>query len=236
MKPRIGINLDVDEKKTTVYKVNRAYVQAILLSGATPVLVPPCDNAQMESYCRDLQGFIFIGGPDYSPKRYGKRTNSTVHPAHPEREEFDFRLYDYILTKTKIPVLFICLGIQGMNLYYGGSLFVDIARAFPGRGLKHRSSKGIPAASHPVAVVSRSQLMRIYRRKIIASVLSSHHQAIDRLGKDLTVVGLSPDGIVEAIAHTKRPFTIGVQWHPEQDYEGNKRLFMAFIRAARETR
>ena len=85
-------------------------------------------------------------------------------------------------------------------------------------------------------MVPRSQLMRIYRRKTIPSVLSSHHQAIDRLGKDLVVVGLSPDGIVEAIAHTKRPFTIGVQWHPEQDYEGNKRLFMAFIRAARRAR
>jgi putative glutamine amidotransferase len=75
--------------------------------------------------------------------------------------------------------------------------------------------------------------MRIFRRKLIPSVLSSHHQAIDQLGKDLVIEGYSPDGIVEAIAHTKRPFTLGVQWHPEQDFQGNKRLFKAFVRAAR---
>jgi putative glutamine amidotransferase len=233
MKPKIGINLDVDQKKTTVYRVNRAYVMAILLAGGTPVIIPPCDNAQMRSYCRDLKGLLLIGGRDYDPDRYGKQTDPTLNPLHPEREEFDFRLGRYILTKTDIPVLGICGGMQWLNIFYGGGLHVDIESAFPGLGLKHRTIEQIPAASHPVSVVSRSQLMSIYRRKIIPSVLSSHHQAIDQLGKDLVVEGLSPDGIVEAIAHTKRPFTVGVQWHPEQDYQGNRRLFKAFIKAAR---
>jgi putative glutamine amidotransferase len=236
MKPKIGINLDVDQKKTTVYKVNRAYVQAIILAGATPVIIPPCNNAQMKEYCRDLQGFLLIGGPDYSPESYGKVTDSTVSPLHPEREEFDWRLGSYILNHTNLPVLAICGGMQWLNLFYLGSLHVDIETTFPGLGLNHRSVQQIPAAAHPVCVASRSQLMRIYRRKVIASVLSSHHQSIDRLGQNLAIEGLSPDGIVEAIAHTKRPFTVGVQWHPEQDFQGNKRLFKAFIRAARRAK
>jgi putative glutamine amidotransferase len=236
MKPRIGINLDVDQLKTTVYKVNTRYVQSIFEAGATPVLVPPCSDAEMKQYCRGLKGFLFIGGRDYAPERYGKSADATVNPLHPEREEFDFRLLSYILNHTDIPVLLICGGLQLLNIFYGGSLHLDIESSFPGLGLKHRSKQQIPAAEHPVLVASRSQLMAIYRRKIIPSVLSSHHQSIDRLGKDLVIEAFSPDGIIEAIAHTKRPFTIGVQWHPEQDFQANKRLFKAFVRAARAAR
>ncbi|OYV27418.1 MAG: hypothetical protein B7W98_01830 [Parcubacteria group bacterium 20-58-5] len=48
----------------------------------------------------------------------------------------------------------------------------------------------------------------------------------------MVVEGVAPDGIIEAIAHRLRPFTIGVQWHPEQHFSNNKRLFKAFIKAA----
>jgi putative glutamine amidotransferase len=233
MKPKIGINLDVNESNTTVYKVNRAYVAAILQAGGTPVIIPPCNNAQMRAYVRDLDGLLLIGGRDYTPDRYGKHSDPSVNPLHPEREEFDFRLGSYVLTKTNIPVLGICGGMQWLNIFYGGSLHVDIESAFPGLGLNHRTIQHIPAAAHPVNVAARSLLMSIYRRKVILKVVSSHHQSSDKLGQDIVAEGMSPDGIVEAIAHTKRPFTIGVQWHPEQDYQANKRLFKAFIRAAR---
>jgi putative glutamine amidotransferase len=236
MKPKIGINFDVDQKKTTVYKVNRAYVQAIIEAGGEPVLIPPCSDAQMKRYCKGLKGLLLIGGPDYRPERYGKPTDATVSPVHPEREDFDFRLGRHVLENTDIPVLGICGGMQWLNIFYGGSLHVDIESAFPGLGLSHRSALQIPASEHPVNVFSRTQLMRIYRRKLIPRVLSSHHQAVDLLGEDLVVEALSPDGIIEAIAHRKRPFTIGVQWHPEQDYQGNKRLFKAFIKAARRAK
>jgi len=233
MKPKIGINLDVDEGKTTVYKVNRAYVAAILLAGGTPVIIPPCSNAQMKAYVRDLDGLLLIGGRDYAPGRYGKESSPAVTPLHPEREEFDFRLGKYVLEETDLPVLGICGGMQWLNIFYGGSLHVDIEAAFPGLGLSHRTIQHIPAADHPVLVKSGSGLMKIYRRKIIPSTVSSHHQSIDILGHGLEIDGVAPDGIIEAIRHMTRYFTVGVQWHPEQGYEANKRLFKAFIRAAR---
>jgi putative glutamine amidotransferase len=179
---------------------------------------------------------ILIGGPDYAAERYGKQTDGTVSPMHAEREEFDFRLGQHLMEETDIPILFVCAAMQWLNIYRGGSLHVHIESAFPGLGLNHRSTEQIPAAEHPVNVVSRSQLMKIYRRKVIPRTVSSHHQSIDQLGQGLVIDGYAPDGIVEAISYPARPFTIGVQWHPEQDYEGNKRLFGAFINAARKAR
>jgi gamma-glutamyl-gamma-aminobutyrate hydrolase PuuD len=65
-------------------------------------------------------------------------------------------------------------------------------------------------------------------------VNSFHHQAVDRLGDGLRIVGWAPDGTVEAVEATDRRFTVAVQWHaesmvrsPEQD-----RLMAAFTRAA----
>jgi putative glutamine amidotransferase len=47
-------------------------------------------------------------------------------------------------------------------------------------------------------------------------VISSHHQAVDRLGKDMVVAATSLDGkVIEAITHKKFPNVLGVQFHPE---------------------
>jgi putative glutamine amidotransferase len=47
-------------------------------------------------------------------------------------------------------------------------------------------------------------------------VCSNHHQAVDKLGKDMQVSAFSTDGkIVEAINHAKFKNVIGVQFHPE---------------------
>ena len=46
-------------------------------------------------------------------------------------------------------------------------------------------------------------------------VNSSHHQAIDRLGKDLEVCAVSKDGIIESVKH-KTKNIVGVQFHPER--------------------
>ena len=46
-------------------------------------------------------------------------------------------------------------------------------------------------------------------------VNSNHHQAVDRLGRELVVCQLASDGTVEGFAHRTLPI-LGVQWHPER--------------------
>ncbi len=69
-------------------------------------------------------------------------------------------------------------------------------------------------------------------------VNSLHKQAINEVGERLFVEALARDGLVEAISLVKHPFMIGVQWHPELNYEQDnlsKFLFTEFIHYASKT-
>ena len=47
---------------------------------------------------------------------------------------------------------------------------------------------------------------------------SYHHQAIDRLGRDLQATGWTADDIIEVVEGTGETFVLGVQWHPEMSF------------------
>ena len=38
---------------------------------------------------------------------------------------------------------------------------------------------------------------------------------MDKLGTNLTVTGIAPDGIIEGFEHQSHYYCVGVQWHPE---------------------
>ena len=68
-----------------------------------------------------------------------------------------------------------------------------------------------------------------------APVNSAHHQAVKAVPKEIVVDAVAPDGVIEGIEDPTRDFVIGVQWHPEFHIsEGDKRLFKAFVDAARK--
>ena len=52
------------------------------------------------------------------------------------------------------------------------------------------------------------------RRRISSMVNSSHHQAIDEVGRDLKVE-LWAEDVPEGFVHQSLPI-VGVQWHPER--------------------
>jgi putative glutamine amidotransferase len=67
-------------------------------------------------------------------------------------------------------------------------------------------------------------------------VHSFHHQAIQKLASDLTVVGTHHDGTIEAVQHKSKRWVIGVQWHPEDTAANDatqQGLFNALIQQVR---
>ena len=70
------------------------------------------------------------------------------------------------------------------------------------------------------------------------TVNSFHHQAIDRLGRDLRPVAWAPDGTIEAVEAPARGFVLGVQWHAETLVAArrDRALFRALVVAAQSHR
>ena len=71
-----------------------------------------------------------------------------------------------------------------------------------------------PRAASTNALLARAN--SLYGELGPRHVVSIHHQAIDRLGRDLVVEARSVgDGIVEAIRMKGTSYVCAVQWHPE---------------------
>ena len=87
-----------------------------------------------------------------------------------------------------------------------------------------------------------SRVMDIYKKEVIQERHRHRYEFNNEYrdileGKGLTLSGTSPDGrLVETVEITKRPFHVGVQYHPEFKSRPNKAhpLFCGFIGAAFE--
>ena len=95
----------------------------------------------------------------------------------------------------------------------GGTLFQDILREVPG-ARDHEQKHDRTQPQHPVEVKNGTLLAEAVGHGQLM-VNSTHHQAVNKPGTDVTVSALSPDGVVEAIESTAHAFALGVQWHPE---------------------
>ena len=112
------------------------------------------------------------------------------------------------------PILGICRGMQLLNVALGGSLLQDLPTLRP--DAVHHESGRYDRHAHGVEFVEGGKMAGWFGGMKGGNVVSIHHQAVNRLGKDVVVEALSrDDGIVEAIRWDGDSFVCGVQWHPE---------------------
>ncbi len=203
-----------------------AYARAVAENGGVPVVLPTVDDEQvLQRYLEVLDGLVLIGGDDIPPEAYGQQADKTVKPLTKERYEFERKLIARWLAGGK-PLLGVCLGMQFTNVVSGGSLIQDIPSQV---GTKVDHHKGY----HRVQIEPGSTLASLLGATE-AYVLSSHHQAVQRLGKNLRVVAHSEDGVIEALERTDGTFGLFVQWHPESmtDLAHRDAIYGALIHAA----
>lgn len=218
------------------YAMSTTYVDAVLAAGGIPIVLPPQDANADELIAR-LDGLLLSGGGDVAPERYGEHA---VHPAtygvHPLRDQSELDLVA-AANDRGVPILAICRGIQLLNVAYGGTLHQDL----PTSGLatvEHRQQEmhlGMDDIGHDVTLTPSSSLTTIYGQETVG-VNSFHHQAIATVGDGLRVIGRAVDDTVEAVTDDRRPFVIGVQWHPEMLFRRHTEhlgLFHSFVQAAR---
>jgi putative glutamine amidotransferase len=205
------------------------YHRALLAAGALPVLVPVIDDrATLSQYLDRLDGFMFTGGRDVPPVAYGQEPHPKTQECDPQRFSCDKALAQLVLQRP-MPVLAICMGVQLLNVVYGGTLIQHLETE-----IQHAAKDPGNDSRHSIVLERDSRLFQILGATEI-EVNSSHHQAVDRLAPGLRVVARAGDGVVEAVEMTDRAFFLGVQWHPERILERpeQRRLFEAFVSACR---
>jgi putative glutamine amidotransferase len=163
---------------------------------------------------RQCDGLVLTGGGDVHPKYYDREDAlSLVEDVDTWRDEFEFTVIRHALNRA-IPVLGVCRGMQVFNIAMGGTMIPDVQRA----GYHNHSKSPTGDRMHPVAV-ERGTLLHTIVGAERGEVNTSHHQAVDRLGKGLRISARSDDGLVEGLEWENpdgRPITLLIQWHPER--------------------
>ncbi len=230
-RPLIGLNCRYESNPThPVHDQIRVYVpyyQALLAAGALPVVVPTTDDRPaLNEYLDRLDGFLFTGGLDLPPEAYGQSKHPRTEECDPQRFASD-RLLAELVRERDMPVLAICMGMQLLNVVYGGTLIQHLET-----DVQHAAIDTGNDSLHPIVIEEDNLLRQIVGRREL-EVNSTHHQAVDKLAPGLRALAHAADGIVEAVQETDREFFLGVQWHPERLVERpeQRRIFETFVKA-----
>ena len=242
-RPIIGVIVDLEEDNKGYYRypwyaLRRHYSDSIEECGGTPILLPySSQNPIIRQYIDIIDGLMITGGGfDIDPGMYGEQN---LYPDdmsfRPERTAFE-KVMLLMAIEKKMPILGICGGMQLINVVFGGTLFQHL----PGQRKSdvrhsrddHRDNQSSTTSlshnklpEHEISVDSHSKLYRIVQSaKYRAN--TSHHQAVNRAGKDLHINAIAPDGLIEGIESQILPFVVGVQWHPEYQHQRIETSFM----------
>lgn len=231
-RPLIGVSCNWSQGTVSV---SGSYIQAVEQAGGLPVLIPfSADSSVLQAQIDRLDGLVLIGGEDFDPLLFGEEPHPNLGHVNKERDDYDLMLIRCALRRG-IPLLGICRGLQGMNVFGGGTLYQDIPALYPAPSIRHRQNADRQYGSHTVILEDDCRLRPILGSDSLV-VNSFHHQSIKDLAPGYRVVARSRDGVIEAIEKEGSGWVIGVQWHPEALDQGgdepSRHLFRELVRQA----
>lgn len=202
----------------------RMYADAIHRAGGLPIVIPPSNDPEViAATIQRCDGIVMPGGGDVNPTCYGHTENAELRGVNDFIDAFEIAAVRAALD-IDLPILAICRGHQILNVALGGTLIQHLDTTDD-----HRDTM------HTVQMISGS-LVALAMGTHEPFVHSFHHQAIEKLANDLTVVGTHHDGTIEAVQHVSKHWVIGVQWHPEDtaaDDASQQGLFDSLIQHVR---
>lgn len=239
MKPLIGISCCTKAFgvfATPNHAASDTYVRAVdQVVGGVPVLLPANgQRADVGTLLARLDGIIFTGSrSNVHPSHYGGEPHAEGTPEDRMRDAVTLPLIRAAVA-AGVPVLAICRGYQEFNVALGGTLHQRL-QELPGR-MDHST----PMQADPRVRIGKAHMVRAtpggWLHGLAGTpdirVNSLHNQGIDRLAPELACEAVAPDGTIEAFRAPHAPgFAVGVQWHPEYDFETDAlslRIFEAF--------
>lgn len=219
-KPIIGISgsiiIDHSQQFAGYHRsyVNDDYIDAVIKAGGIPYIIPVnTDSEVIKEQVAMLDGIIFSGGQDITPRFYNEEPRQKLSEIFPDRDEFEFQLLA-AAEKKGIPIFGICRGFHLINVFHGGSLYQDLTYA-PNEVYQHFQPDLPTDKTHHVHLEESGLLAREFGvNKLLVN--SFHHQIIKELAQPLTIEAQSLDGVCEAYVNEDyKNLEFGVQWHPE---------------------
>ena len=175
------------------------YPAAIAAAGGVPLLVT--DPTSLEDYAAMADGLILTGSLSFSPS---PELQKAVHDAESnDRPVFDDAIVDAFVKAGK-PILGICLGLQVLNLHFGGTL---------ADGFKFKDGIEHMLCAHLSLSTDESVTKPLFGECFMIN--SRHNRKIDVLAPGLIATAYSPDGVIEEIKHESLPIW-AFEWHPER--------------------
>ena len=230
-----------------VERNTRHYVAIVRQFGAEPIILSPDRAAVLPNgtvYAPDdngrlyagilgaIDGLILSGGGDVHPRHFGQLLDGAEpHSIDEKRDELELALAPAALERN-LPVFGICRGCQVLNVAMGGGM----VQHFDG----HRTPEGGDTHYHEVAIVPGSRLHGMVAGDTL-TVNTFHHHGVDAasLAPLFTPVAVAqPDAwLVEAYESLTHRWVLGVQWHPERQFElneGHRRIWEDFFQSCKE--
>ena len=230
--PIIGVIPLWDEKKDSIWMLP-GYMQGLEEAGAVPMILHLTDSETILKQTIHLfDGFLFTGGHDVNPKLYGQEKAEHCGETCDIRDRMEAYIFREAILNQNKPALGICRGIQFLNVLLGGSLYQDIPTEFSNT-INHSQEPPYDAPIHNVRLIPDSPLHKLVGKECF-EVNSSHHQGINRIAKELEIMALADDGLVEAVYMLAHPCVWAVQWHPECSLkdEISKKIFSYFCKCS----
>jgi putative glutamine amidotransferase len=246
-KPRIAIPIPLSRDAEYSARAIPQYVKAVEAAGGEAVVIPldksPSEIARIASDC---QGALLPGSAaDVDTQKYDEPRGKETNDPDPARDTVDELLIQDAYNMRK-PLFGICYGMQNLNVWHTGSLVQHVISP-----VNHTAGRAV-AKAHHLIVNPATKLAEIIAEApgtqaevtpdgtaLHLEVNSSHHQAVKQVGSGLRVAArCEEDNLIEAIEDvTPDHWVLGVQWHPERNYENDavsQALFNSFIDAARK--
>jgi putative glutamine amidotransferase len=232
-RPAIGITIGYDDRRASLHALREDYIRSVEKAGGLPLVLAPGLPGDAAELLDKVDALLLSGGSDIDPSLYGETPHPKLGTVIRQRDEFELGLTREALA-TDRPILAICRGHQVLNVACGGTLVQDIPSEVAG-GSDHDARSERWERAHDVRILPNTRLRAILGRETVA-VNSFHHQAVERLGRELVVSAYSSgDQVIEAIEMPHKSFVLGVQWHPESFWnrpDGFGALFEALVASA----
>jgi putative glutamine amidotransferase len=214
----------------------------VALAGGIPFVLAWLDGEGLGEALAACDGILLGGGRDIEPSRYGQEPHELLTVTDPQRDAFELELVGQALDRG-LPLLGMCRGIQILNVALGGTLLQDVSLS--PETAEHATDRGwkrwkeVERASldddpvvpdhprHSISIEPGSHLHAALGVDEI-EVDSFHHQALDRVAPDLTVVARAPDGVVEAVELGADPYVLAVQWELQEEWRVDRRFLAPF--------